>query len=144
MVALRYEYYLSSFGLPRPWGGPRKSARTCNGLATVTRASSFGLGREGTLRSPAGGLLAFRTAWSGGFVFFFSTPTPRSSSLRRDGYITAESATSEAGGVERLATAWVCMHDRKYGSVGVGWDGCTQPTETKARTGLQNGEPLSP
>lgn len=39
-----------SFGLPRPRGGPRKSARTCNGLATVTRASSLELDSEETLR----------------------------------------------------------------------------------------------
>ena len=60
---------------------------------------------------------------------FFLTPTPRSSSLRRDGYVTtAESATWAAGGVDRLATAWVCMHGRKDGSVSVGWDGRIQPT----------------
>ena len=34
------------------------------------------------------------------------------------------------------------MHYRKDGSVGVGRDGCTQSTETKARTGLRNGQPL--
>ena len=60
------------------------------------------------------------------------TPMPRSSSLSRDGYIpAAANATWAAGGVERTATPWVCMRDRKDGSVGVGWDGPTQPTETK-------------
>ena len=34
----------------------------------------------------------------------------------------------------------VRTHGRKNGSVGVGWDGCTQPTETEARTGLRNRE----
>ena len=57
-------------GLPPSLGcGAKKSARTCSGLATVTRTSSFGLGREGTLRGPAGGLLALRTAWGGDDVF---------------------------------------------------------------------------
>ena len=54
-----------------------------------------------------------------------------SSSPEQGGY-TAESATCIAWGLERLTTAWVRMHDRKDGSAGVGWDGCTQPTETKA------------
>jgi len=68
---------------------------------------------------------------------------PRSSSPRQDGYITtAESAAWATWGEERLATAWVRKRDRKDGGVGVGWDGCTQPTETKARTGLQSGEPI--
>ena len=56
---------------------------------------------------------------------------------------TADSATWAAWGVERLATASVCMHDRKDESVGVGWDGCTKLTESKARTGLPNREPHS-
>ena len=59
----------SSFGLPCPWGGPRKPARTCSGLATVTRPSSFGLGRAGTLCGLASGLPVLRTAWGGGDVF---------------------------------------------------------------------------
>ena len=59
------------FGLPRPWGGPRKPARTCSGLAAVTRASSLGLGREGTLRGLASELLTLRTAWGGGDGFSF-------------------------------------------------------------------------
>lgn len=36
--------------------------------------------------------------------------------------------------MERLATAWVRMPDRKDGSVGVSWDGCTPSSETKERT----------
>ncbi len=40
-------------------------------LATVTRTSSFGLGREETLRGLAGGLLTLKTAWGGGDDFVF-------------------------------------------------------------------------
>ena len=39
--------------------------------------------------------------------------------------------------MERLVTAWVRMHHGKDRSAGVGWDGCTQSTPTKARTGLR-------
>ena len=56
---------------------------------------------------------------------------------------TADSATWAAWGVERLVTVWARMHDRKDGSVAVTWGGCTQSTETKARTGLRNKEPHS-
>ena len=31
------------------------------------------------------------------------------------------------------------MQERKYGSVGVVWDGCTQPTVTEMRTAIRNG-----
>lgn len=48
----------------------RKSPTTCSGLrAAATRASSLGLGREGTSRGLAGELLALRTAWGGGDAF---------------------------------------------------------------------------
>ena len=84
----------------------------------------------------AGDLLTSRTAWGG--VDGFSTP--RSSSLRQGGYTTpqpAESVACEASGMERLATAWIRMHDRRMGrNVGVGSYGCAQSTETEARTGL--------
>ena len=64
-------------------------------LVTVTRASSLGLDRGETLRGLGGVLLTLRTTWS----YFFLTPTPRSSSLRRGGYIiTAESVIWAAGG----------------------------------------------
>ena len=54
-------------------------------------------------------------------MFFLFDPDAKESCLRRDGYITtAESAARAAGGGERLATACVCMHDRKDGCVGVG------------------------
>lgn len=75
--------------------------------------------------------------------FCLLTPTPRSLPLRRDGYITAESVTWAARGMERLVTAWVCMNDRKNGSAGVSWDSCTQQTEIEARPGPPNGEPHS-
>ena len=65
----KFQYYVLSFGLRRRWGGPRKSARSCNGLVAVTRASGFGLGREEALRGLADGVLTLRTAWGDGGVF---------------------------------------------------------------------------
>lgn len=55
---------------PRPLGGPRKSARTYNGLAAATRTSSLGLGSKGTVHL-AGEKLILRTACGGGGCILF-------------------------------------------------------------------------
>ena len=73
-------------------------------------------------------------------MFFSFSPRHQGSYLRRDRYIsTAESCmyVAAVGRVGRLATAWVRMRDNKYGSVGVGWDGCTQSTRPRRVTGYE-------
>ena len=122
-----------SFGLSRPWGELKKPASTCNGLASVARASIFGLGREKTLGGLAGSLLA----WDGGDVF---PSEPR----RHEAYPRGGAGASpqqrvlhgQPGEWRGSATAWVRTHDRKDGRVGVGWDGCSQSTKTRTRTGI--------
>ena len=69
-VALRTMISHPPFLRPAPsLGWAQEVRQNLQRLATVTRTSSFGLGREGTLRGPAGGLVALRTAWGGGDVF---------------------------------------------------------------------------
>ena len=103
------------------------------------RASDWTEGKPCAVRQVACSLQGPR----GVVMFFFLTATPRSSSPRRDGYITtAGNSTWAAGEVKRLATAWVGMHDRKDGGVGVGWDGCSnqgtyQATKRRASFGIE-------
>ena len=99
---------LRSFGLPRPWGGPRKPARIYNGLAKVLRASSFGLGRERTLRCPAGGLLASRAAWGGGGVI---SSQPRRQGLHPSG---GTGTSPQQRALRGQPGEWRCWPQRGY------------------------------
>ena len=91
------------FGLPRSWGGPGNSARTCNGL-------------EGTLRGLAGGLLTtLRTAWGDIFLLHpdakdFISEAGRVHRNSRERYIGSR-GSGEAGhrvGTHARQEGWEC------------------------------------